>query len=92
MKIQMCLQLYQKKEAPYLGQVSDEQVFFARNEKARFQLGARWRGREVPLEIIDKILTIILSLSDQPFSAFAKPEKEAIYNQSFRRYVQKIDT
>ena len=29
----MCLKLHQKKEAPYLGQGSDEQLFFVRNEK-----------------------------------------------------------
>ena len=61
-------------------------------KKTRFQLGAPLREREVPLEIMDKILTILLLLFDQPFSAFVNPEKEAIYNQSFPRYVQKIDT
>ena len=38
---------------------------------------------------MNKILTILLSLFDQSFSAFAKPENEAIYKQFFRRYVQK---
>ena len=66
--------------------------FLRAMKKTRFQLGAPCGGREVPLEIMDKILTIILSLFDQSFSAFEKPEKEDIYDQSFRRYVQKIDT
>ena len=66
--------------------------FLRAMKKSRFQLGAPLREREVPLEIMDKMLTILLSLFDQSFSAFARPENEAIYNQSFRRYVQKTDT
>ena len=66
--------------------------FLRAMKKSRLQLGAPLREREVPLEIMDKILTILLLLFDQPYSAFAKPEKEAIYNQSFPRYAQKIDT
>ena len=66
--------------------------FLRAMKKTRFQVGAPLQEREVPLEIMDKILTILLSLFVQPFPAFAKPEKEDIYNQSFRRYVQKIDT
>ena len=67
-------------------------LFLRAVKKTRSQLRAPLREREVPLEIMDKMLTIVLSLFDQPFSAFAKPENEAIYNHSFRRYVQKTDT
>ena len=66
--------------------------FLRAMKKTRLQLGAPLREREVPLEIMNKILTILLSLFDQSFSAFAKPENEAIYKQPFRRYVEKTDT
>ena len=61
-------------------------------KKTRFQLGAPLREREVPLEIMDKMLTILLSLFDQPFSAFAKPENKAITTLFVDTYKKQIHT